>query len=99
MSQHVSFGVKDWWFVDRLNLLLRHAIEYGLMQYYETRTKRILKLITYDTGSTKINLSTISLKDLEFVFIIYLMGVTLGACVFTCEIIILRYQKGKKFWK
>lgn len=86
-------------FVDRLNLLLRHTIECGLMIYYESRTKRIVRLVKDDTRPYVNILSTILLKDLKFVFIIFLIGVSLSICVFTCEIILFKYQKRQIFKK
>lgn len=99
VGQHLFFAVEEWWWLNRLNAILQHAYQHGLMQYYEARTKRIMKIVADVQpvrGLSEKSLTSITITELRFIFIIFLVGSALSMLAFGSELFHYRWiGKGK----
>lgn len=73
-----------------MNKLVQQAFEFGLMTHFERRTKRIMHIKSLKQAGTQTEFSTssISVKQLNFVFILYTIGVLVSNVVFAIEILV-----------
>lgn len=76
-----------------MNELVQQAIEFGLMSHFERRTKRIMHIkdIRRSKKQNEFSTSSISIKQLNFVFILYAIGVSVSSIVFVSEILVRNY--------
>lgn len=81
-----------------MNELVQQTIESGLMSYFERRTKRIMQIKDFTKPNTNIELSanSVSVKDLHFLFILYMIGVSASIIVLVLEILVSKY---KQVWR
>lgn len=86
--------VKEWWWLERLNDILKRVTQYGFMLHFERRTRQIMKLTNDATkqiggggGLRQQSMTGISMKDLSFVFNIYLAGMLTSGIVFGGELL------------
>lgn len=102
VGQHLFMTVKEWWWLERLNDILKRATQYGLMLHYERRTRRIMGLTRSELerrtkidggGHSQQSIKGIGMNDLAFVFNIYVGGMAVGFVIFCCEILHKKFRK------
>lgn len=80
-----------------MSQLIQHAIEHGFIKYYDIRSLFIINnLQSNDENNSVVNmLASISMADLDFVFVIYLCGMASAIVTFVVELIWKRARLGK----
>lgn len=74
-----------------MNKLVQQAIEFGLMTHFERRTKLIMHITlrTKPINTSALSTTTsISMKELHFLFILYGIGVSISIIIFVGEIFV-----------
>lgn len=72
------------------------------MQYYEARTKRIMKLpaeVQPVRGLSEKSLTSITIIELRFIFIIYLVGSAISMLAFCTELMYYRWSVKNRLGK
>lgn len=73
-----------------MNTLLQRLAEQGLIKYFNLRTMRVLGVHEKQTITTKadnLNISSITLVELQFILIIVLVGLSTSIVVFFIEMV------------
>lgn len=87
----MRFTTYEPWAIEPLSELVQQALEFGLMTHFFRKSKRIVDLANLKEPE-KYNIdhlmTSISMKQLYFLFIFYAIGVLLGIIVFIGEILV-----------
>lgn len=84
------------WAVEPLSELVQQAVESGLMSYFDRKSKHMMHFTNIkETLKYNIELlmTSISIKQLHFLFILFAIGDSIGIIVFIAEIIVSKYRQ------
>lgn len=94
MSRHKNFAVNFWPIYKRLNTLIERLVQQGLVEYFDKRMKRILKMkISVVADRNQLNLVSVTLKDMYFILFLVVTGWFLSFIIFICEIFLNKLLK------
>lgn len=87
--------------MEPINNMLRQATEFGFLQYFEDRSKRIMHSVRRrqhkrQSDGNAFSMSSISFTDLDFVFYMYLFGMLGAIGIFCGELLLNRYRPHMK---
>lgn len=98
VSQLLRFVVYESWVVDPMNELMQQSVEFGLLTYFDRRTKRLMHVrdLSQLGKHNELSISRISMKELHFLFILYGFGILISITVLIGEILISKYRKFRR---
>lgn len=94
VSKHLHYSVLRWWLLEPMNELLQQATEFGLLTHFDRRTKLIMHIKGVQNSGKKnqILMNSITMKELNFLFILYGIGITASIIVLFGEVTVIKYR-------
>lgn len=87
MQEMVSFALREWWMLDEFNMIIHRVRENGLMKHLFNIILSVKDLNNPFQISLDSILSSVTFKDLNFLFFIYLFGMSVATIVFVLEVL------------
>lgn len=97
VSEYQKYSVDMWPIEEPLNRLISRLVDTGMMAEFQRRSSRQILGVNYsmETRQPRLYYAPVGMDELYFIFIIELVGMTLGFLIFIAEVLMSvdwRYQ-------